>query len=57
MYVCICNALRQSQIEALVREGLRCEKQIYRRLGCRPQCGTCLPVARALIREAAPQPA
>lgn len=57
MYICVCNALRQSQIEALVREGLRCEKQIYRRLGCRPQCGTCLPVARALIREAAPQPA
>ncbi len=57
MYLCICNALKESQIQALVREGVRCEKEVYRRLGCRPQCGLCVPVARALVRGAAPQPA
>lgn len=57
MYLCICNALKESQIDALRREGVRCEKEAYQRLGCRPQCGTCVPVARALLRGAAPQPA
>lgn len=50
MYVCVCNALREQQIRDLVAAGVRCEKEAYARLGCRPQCGTCLPVARAMIR-------
>jgi bacterioferritin-associated ferredoxin len=50
MYICICNALKESQIKELVRAGVRCEKEAYARLGCKPQCGTCMPVARALVR-------
>lgn len=49
MYICICNALKESQLHEMVKAGVRCEKEAYARLGCRPQCGTCLPVARALM--------
>ncbi|MFQ3596398.1 MAG: (2Fe-2S)-binding protein [Sphingomonadaceae bacterium] len=57
MYVCICNALKESQIHEVVRAGVRCEREAYRQLGCRPQCGVCLPVARALVKGSAVQPA
>jgi bacterioferritin-associated ferredoxin len=51
MIVCCCNALRESQVRAAAREGARCEREVYQRLGCRPQCGQCLPYARTLVRE------
>jgi bacterioferritin-associated ferredoxin len=57
MYVCICNALRQSQIEEMARSGVRCEREAYARLGCKPKCGVCLPVARALVQTGVSQAA
>jgi bacterioferritin-associated ferredoxin len=57
MYICVCNALRERQLHELVAAGVRCEKEAYARLGCRPQCGTCLPVARALLRGGNKAPA
>ncbi len=53
MIVCSCNALRESQVRAVARQGIRCERQAYRALGCRPQCGQCLSFARKLIHEEA----
>jgi bacterioferritin-associated ferredoxin len=53
--VCLCNALRESQVRDLARAGVRCEREAYQRLGCRPQCGQCLRFAReVLVSEAAP---
>jgi bacterioferritin-associated ferredoxin len=49
--VCSCNALRESQLREIARDGVRCEREAYTRLGCRPQCGQCLPYARQLVRE------
>ncbi|MCS6987725.1 MAG: (2Fe-2S)-binding protein [Sphingomonadaceae bacterium] len=54
MFVCICNALRERQLRELVRDGVRCEREAYARLGCRPRCGLCLPIARRIVREAEP---
>lgn len=51
MIVCSCNALRESQIRDMVRSGVRCEREAYARLGCRPQCGQCLSYARELVRS------
>ena len=53
MIVCSCNALRESQVREVARGGVRCEREAYQRLGCRPQCGQCLPFARQLVREEA----
>ena len=51
MIVCSCNALREAQVREIARGGVRCEREAYQRLGCRPQCGQCLPFARQLVRE------
>ncbi|WP_448585148.1 (2Fe-2S)-binding protein [Thermaurantiacus sp.] len=54
MYLCICNALKESEVRKLVAAGVRCEREAYARLGCRPQCGVCIPHARQLLKAAAP---
>ncbi|QMW24508.1 (2Fe-2S)-binding protein [Sandaracinobacteroides saxicola] len=53
MIVCSCNALRERQVREVGRSGIRCEREAYRALGCRPQCGQCLPFARQLLRDEA----
>ncbi|WP_408015266.1 (2Fe-2S)-binding protein [Sandaracinobacteroides hominis] len=35
----------------IARTGVRCEREAYARLGCRPQCGQCLPFARQVVQE------
>jgi bacterioferritin-associated ferredoxin len=50
MIVCLCNALRERDIREQARGGARCEREAYRRLGCRPQCGQCLTFARQLVQ-------
>ena len=47
MYVCICNAVRESEIEQVIAEGVRDVDAVYEALDVEPQCGTC----RAYIRE------
>jgi bacterioferritin-associated ferredoxin len=60
MYICVCNAIRESEL----REAARCHagnaETVYEQLGCSPQCCQCLDDAgeilveerRALMREA-----
>ncbi|MBZ6377043.1 (2Fe-2S)-binding protein [Pacificimonas flava] len=50
MVVCSCNALRERDVRTAARSGAACAKSAYAALGCRPQCGQCLPFARDLIR-------
>jgi bacterioferritin-associated ferredoxin len=42
MYLCICNALTERQIEALIDEGIGTLSDLYAALQCRPQCGKCI---------------
>lgn len=51
MIVCSCNALREREVRETIRNGARSEKDAYQKLGCRPQCGHCLPYARELVRQ------
>jgi bacterioferritin-associated ferredoxin len=51
MIVCSCNALKEAQIREVARGGVRCEREAYSRLGCRPQCGQCLVFARQLVLD------
>jgi bacterioferritin-associated ferredoxin len=56
MIVCHCNVLTDTQILAtLADEPLsmpRSPVQVYKCLGCAPNCGRCLTAVRALLREA-----
>ena len=49
MYVCVCNAYRDTEIRAVAQAGVRCAKKAYQELGNGPQCGRCLSFAQGLI--------
>ena len=52
MYVCICNALNDQQIDRALADGVRSTASVYVYNGCRPQCGKCVRAIRAKVRNA-----
>lgn len=48
MYVCLCNGFTDRQVRT-VAEKKSTVSTIYRRLGCRPQCGKCVPFVREML--------
>ena len=51
MFVCICNGYRDSELQALARQGVRSVHTAYQSLGCGPRCGRCLSFAQRLMDE------
>ena len=49
MFVCICHALTDSDVNAASEEGATDEKEVFSRYGLRPQCGRCIPSMRGLL--------
>lgn len=51
MYICVCNAIRESEL----REAARCHAgdadAVYEKIGCTPQCGQCLDEAATILIE------
>jgi bacterioferritin-associated ferredoxin len=53
MYICLCNGFTDGKVRMVARRGDCSVAEVYRALGCKPQCGKCAPFVRDLIREAA----
>ena len=51
MYVCICNAIRESDLRRVARRTDGSAEVAYAALGKRPNCGQCLEEAEDIIRE------
>jgi bacterioferritin-associated ferredoxin len=51
MYVCICNAVRESDLERAAHAGHSFE-QFRNQTGCAGTCGTCMDDAETLFRAA-----
>lgn len=51
MYICICNALTDKQIRSMLGEAAGSTAKVYACLGCRPQCGKCVPYVRNMVRQ------
>jgi bacterioferritin-associated ferredoxin len=49
MIVCVCNAIRESEVRAAARAGASCPTSAYRARGCKPRCGQCFSFAREVI--------
>jgi bacterioferritin-associated ferredoxin len=49
MIVCICNAIRESEVREAARSGASCPTSAYAKAGCRPRCGQCFSFAREII--------
>jgi len=52
MYVCICNAVTESQIEQAVHDGARTLADLRRDLGVSAECGSCATYARQCLDRA-----
>jgi len=50
MYVCICNALKESQVR-LVAGSLSSPHELHPALGCRVRCGRCLPTIAGYVGQ------
>ncbi|MBX7496830.1 (2Fe-2S)-binding protein [Qipengyuania sp. 6B39] len=51
MYVCICNAIRESELRRAARHVSGDAEACYAALGKRPACGTCLDEAESILLE------
>lgn len=49
MYVCICNAIKDSEVRDLIRRGVRSADHVYEALGCEPHCATCTETLQAML--------
>ena len=51
MYVCICNAIRESELRRVARHTNGDAECAYAALGKQPNCGSCLNEADAILFE------
>jgi len=51
MVVCVCNAIREKDVRAAVRQGANSPCSAYATLGRRARCGQCVPFAREIIES------
>lgn len=51
MYICICNAIRESELREAARLVLGDADAVYASLGKTPQCGQCLDDAALILIE------
>ena len=49
MYVCVCNAIRDSELRHAARNEQGDVEAVYATLGCEVQCGMCLDEAAEMI--------
>jgi bacterioferritin-associated ferredoxin len=47
--VCVCNAIREKDVRKAARAGAHSPGKAYQTMGCRLQCGQCVPFAREII--------
>jgi len=52
MYVCVCNAVTDSQIREAAQSGARTLRDLRQQLGVTLDCGRCASCAHACLREA-----
>lgn len=52
MYVCICNAIRETEMRKAACAVDGDAEAVYRALGKEPQCGLCLEDASSLLAQA-----
>ncbi|WP_183448049.1 (2Fe-2S)-binding protein [Microvirga lupini] len=54
MIVCSCNVFSDGEVRACLKSSLDCPHtpaQVYRDLGCGPQCGRCATTIRSILDE------
>jgi bacterioferritin-associated ferredoxin len=57
MYVCLCNGITDREIRQTAVAGCRSMAELTMRTGCGAGCGSCVPMATALMQEVHDAPA
>ena len=52
MYICICNAVTDSDIRQAADQGVRNIRQLKKATGCAANCGSCEQMAREVLAQA-----
>ncbi len=52
MYICVCNAVTDSDIRSAVNGGVRNLKQLRKATGCSSTCGCCKELAVEVLEQA-----
>ncbi len=52
MYVCVCNAVTESDIRNAVDDGVHSLAQLRRTTGCTDNCGCCKEMAVEVLQQA-----
>ncbi len=51
MYICICNAIKESDLRDIARREPGAAEELYRKLGREPKCRQCLDEAERIVLE------
>ena len=51
MYVCICNAIKETELRHAAARFDGDAEAVYAALGCLPRCGQCLEDANGIVSE------
>jgi bacterioferritin-associated ferredoxin len=51
MYVCLCNALTDTQLRQAASKGAPSVSAVYAGCGCQAQCGCCVATVLSILRE------
>ena len=53
MYICLCNALTDTDILEAAAQGACRPREVHEACGCTAQCGSCVKQINAMLRAAA----
>jgi bacterioferritin-associated ferredoxin len=51
MYVCVCHALKERDVQQVTCKGACKAQDVHRHFGVRPQCGRCMSMIRDMVSE------
>lgn len=51
MYICVCNAIKTSEIEALAQAGVDRAEQVYAKLQVETNCASCVDYVQEALDE------
>lgn len=51
MYICVCNAIKSSEIEKLARNGVRSAAEVYTALDVETNCESCVEYVQEALDE------
>lgn len=51
MYICLCNCIKEKHMHGAIANGACSVGDAFRRLGCQPVCGKCVPTIRDALQN------